>query len=127
MTYRRQPELTDRICKGSAGTDTWLRGSRDGTMWRRQITRDPGPDPGTDPGTVPDTMSGYNINVIASASSASHGEDRTGGAPHDLIDRRSEEHEIERVAPVDAHDDKIGPPFGGHVENLSIGLALAEA
>jgi hypothetical protein len=50
-------------------------------------------------------------------------EDRPRGAPHDLVGRRSEEHQNESIPLVHAHDDEIRRVLGGDAQDLPVRLA----
>ena len=57
--------------------------------------------------------------------SESQREHRARRTPHDLVRRRSEEHQVERVPSVHAHDDQIAAPFGRNAENFTVRLAVS--
>src|SRR6186713_2373457 len=45
-------------------------------------------------------------------------EHRADRGAHDVVGRRAEEHEIERIPPVHAHDDEVNLLVACHTENL---------
>src|SRR5262245_10463989 len=61
--------------------------------------------------------------VSMGSSLRSQCQDRARGAAHDLVRRRTKEHQIERVPALHAHHDQIRMCFTRHSENFVISLA----
>ena len=116
--WRGRPHVLrlDRSPGGSprrlSGADTAAQLRKGGLLTRSRVTR--GQALG---GTL----------TFGERASPSDRQDRTGGAAHDLVGGRTEEHQVERIAAMHPHDNRIGAVVSRGVQNFNIRLPLHNA